>query len=469
MLVVNLFTATKLHTLIPEGDYFTTHFTLLANNAVLGFGPTTILFILIAVLLFLTAIVAGSEVAFFSLNANDINYLKSKNKGVNKTIIQLLDNPKKLLATLLIANNFLSIGIIVTTNVLVSSLLDIEALIPNSLLLAKIISLTVQVVVITFLLVLFGEVLPKVYATQNNLKMSVMCAPFINFLHKLTSPISNILVKGSALIEKNIRNKPSDISETDVENAIQLTVGHSATKEEVNIFKGILKFGDITVKQIMKGRLDVCGVAYNLPFSELQKQVLNYGYSRIPVYEETLDTVKGILHTKDLLPYTTNPPKEWHDLIRSALYVHETKLIEDLRTEFQKKKMHIAIVVDEFGGTSGIVTLEDIMEEIIGEIKDEFDEDDYDVKKINEDTFICDGKTPINDIARILAVPIDTFEEARGESDSIAGIWLELTGKMPKIGEAANYKAYTLMVMEIEKNRIKKIKITRDPNFTEHE
>jgi putative hemolysin len=444
-----------------DGDYPILNI-LLQAAPTLGLGSTTVLIILIAILLLLTALVAGSEVAFFSLSASDLSQLKTKNKGVNKTIIHLLEQPKKLLATLLIANNFLSIGIIVTTNVIVKSLVNFETIIPGNIGLAQILNLLVQVVLVTFLLVLFGEVLPKVYATQNNMRMSMLCAPFINFLHKLVSPISNLLVRSSALIEKNIRNKPSEISDKDVENAIQLTVGHSATKEEVNIFKGILRFGDITVKQIMKGRLDVSGVAYGITFKELQQQVLSYGYSRIPVYENSLDTIKGLLHTKDLLPYTETPPADWHELIRPALYVHESKLIEDLRMEFQKKKMHFAVIVDEFGGTSGIVTLEDIMEEIIGEIKDEFDEDDNEIKKINDTTFICEGKTPINDVARYLGVPIETFDEARGESDSIGGLWLEIAGTLPKIGGLVSLPPYTLMVMEVQKNRIEKVKLTID-------
>jgi putative hemolysin len=435
---------------------------LLAGTAT-SLGGNFSLIILIIILLCLTAIVAGAEVAFFSLSAKDLNYLKTKDKGTNKTIISLLENPQKLLATLLIANSFMSIGIIVATNILVSNLIDFTTILGTEYkTMADILNVIIQVVLVTFFLVLFGEVLPKVYATQNNMRMSLLCAPFINFLNKILSPFSNVLARSSALIEKNINNKRSSISNVDVENALELTM-HSATKEEVNMFRGILKFHDITVKQIMRPRLDISGVSHASTYLELQKIVLDCGYSRIPIFENTLDTIKGVLHTKDLLAFENTTANNWHTLIKPALFVHENKLIEDLMREFQKKRIHIAVVVDEFGGTSGLVTLEDIMEEIIGDIRDEFDEDDHDIKRVNDTTFICDGKVLINDLCRHSAIAIVEFEEARGESDTVAGLVLELAGKFPIVGETVQFKNYTFMVMELEKNRIKKVKLTVEP------
>jgi putative hemolysin len=418
--------------------------------------------LIILILLFFTAIVAGSEVAFFSLHGKDINYLKSKNSGTNRTIIQLLENPKKLLATLLIANSFLSIGIIISIGLLLEPLLAyFNTTIPAY---GALIFSVIQIVVVTFLLVLFGEVLPKVYATQNNLRMSLFCAPIINILNKFFTPFSNVLVRSSALIDKNINTKPSDISEQDMENAIQLTVGHSASEEELNLIKGTLNFRDVAVKQIMKPRLDVSGIDYNFTFTQMQQAVLACGYSRIPVYDGgTLDTIKGVIHTKDLLPYTTDQHTDWHLLIRPAYFVPEGKLIEDLLFEFKKRRIHLAIVVDEFGGTSGIATLEDIMEEIIGEIRDEFDEDEIEIKKINDTTYICEGKTLINDMCRVLDQSTEIFDTARGESDTLAGLWMELSGQFPKIGESVSYQNYSFMVQELEKNRVKKIKITIEP------
>jgi putative hemolysin len=428
-------------------------------------GISSILIILLLALLVVTALVAGSEVAFFGLSVEQIKKLKSQNNRQSNTIINLLEKPKKLLATLLIANSFLSIGIIITTKVLLIDQLKLNQLlegVPGS----AIFSVLIQVLLVTFLLVLFGEVLPKVYATQNNMRMSVLCAPFISILSKFLGPFSAMLAKSSVFIEKNIKNKPNEISDSDVEHAIELTVGHSATPEEMSIFKGILKFNEITVKQIMKGRLDVQGLDYSSSLEDVRTKVLHFGYSRLPVYEETLDTIKGMIHVKDLLPIIDEENADWHQIVKPVYFVHESKSIEDLRQELQKRRNHLAVVVDEFGGTSGIVTLEDIMEEIIGDIRDEFDEDANLIKKINDTTYICEGKTTINDLTRALNLPLDTFEEARGESDSIAGLWLELAGKFPIVGETISYVNFSFMVMEVEKYRINKVKVTVEPILT---
>lgn len=427
-----------------------------------SFGLTSILVILLISLLIATAIVAGSEVAFFGLSTEQLKKLKSQNNRQSLSIINLLEKPKKLLATLLIANSFLSIGIIITTNYLVNDVLKLEELFgPTPF--GVVMTVLVQVLLVTFLLVLFGEVLPKVYATQNNLRMSLLCAPLISILSKVLGPFSNLLARSSVFIEKNIKNKPNEISDADVEHAIALTVGHSATQEEVNIFKGILKFNEITVKQIMKGRLDVNGLDYSFTFEEVREKVLDFGYSRLPVFEDTLDTIKGMIHVKDLLPLLDIKDADWHTIVKPVYFVHESKSIEDLRQELQKRHQHLAVVVDEFGGTSGIVTLEDIMEEIIGEIRDEFDEVESSIKKINDSTFICEGKTLINDLMRAMNLAFETFDEARGESDSVGGLWLELAGKFPIVGETVSYKNFSFMVMEVEKYKILKVKIMVEP------
>jgi CBS domain containing-hemolysin-like protein len=249
-----------------------------------------------------------------------------------------------------------------------------------------------------------------------------------------------------------------------MENAIQLTVGHSATEEELNLIKGTLNFRDIAVKQIMRPRLDVSGIDYNSTFLQMQKAVLECGYSRIPIFEGTLDSIKGVIHTKDLLPYISTPLENWHSLIRPAYFVHESKLIEDLLFEFKKRRIHLAVVVDEFGGTSGIASLEDIMEEIIGEIRDEFDVEETEIKKINDLTYSCEGKTLINDMCRAIDEQVDIFDVVRGESDTLAGLWMEISGKFPIIGETVSFEKYSFMVQEIEKNRIKKIKVMIEPN-----
>lgn len=420
-----------------------------------------ILGVLILILLLFTAIIAGSEVAFFSLSAKDINAIKQKESPTYQSILNLIEKPKHLLATLLIANNFLSIGVIITTNLLFTSLFHPEQWFPtlNATVLSAI-NLIFQVVLVTFFLVLFGEVLPKVYATQNNLRLCLFTAPLIKLLDKVCSPISNFLVHSTSFIEGRFASKKSEVSNEDMENAIELTVGHTATKEEVNIFKGILKFGEITAKQIMRTRLDIVGVDSKWTFEEVKKQVLDSGFSRLPVYNNTLDEIQGVLYSKDLLPYSDHEDMDWHLLIRPPFFVHETKMIKPLLNEFQKKHSHMAFVVDEFGGTSGLLTLEDIMEEIIGEIKDEFDEDEMNIRKLDDHNFIFEGKTLINDVCRAIAIPIDSFDEVRGESDSVAGLVLELAGKFPSQNEVFTYRQYQFIVIQLAQRRIQKIKLT---------
>lgn len=403
----------------------------------------------------MTALVAGAETAYFSLSAKDINYLKTKEKASARTASQLLEQPKKLLATILVANNFINIAIVITTDMFVDSLLPDE--------LGFVFSFLIQVVCVTFLLVLFGEVLPKVYATQNNLRMALFSAPFLQACNWLFSPVSKLLVSSTKFIEGRIGTKSSNISNEDFEHAIELTVGHTATREEVNIFKGILKFGNITARQVMRTRLDVSGIDHDMTFPEVRKYCIEVGYSRLPVYKENLDTIAGMIHTKDFLPHIDEDDYDWHKLMRAAYFVHEGKLIEDLLKEFQQKRQHFAIVVDEFGGTSGIITLEDIMEEIIGDIKDEFDEDDLHYKKLDDYNFVFEGKTLINDVCRVIGLPSDEFEQARGESDSLAGLVLEIAGKFVSVNDLVSYQQYDFTVLAVEKMRITRVKLTINP------
>ncbi len=440
-----------------EGETTTLALLLQASQEAFSASNVTILIIIILILLLLTAITAGAETAYFSLSAKDINYLKLKDEQSATQAIQLLEQPKMLLATILVTNNFINIAIVITTNLLVKQLLPPE--------MNEVASFLIQVVVVTFLLVLFGEVLPKVYATQNNLRMALFSAPVLKIMSGIFKPVSSVLVSSTNYIEERIGTKPSNnISNEDFEHAIELTVGHTATREEVNIFKGILKFSNITVRQIMRTRMDVSGIPNELTFPEVQKLAIEVGYSRLPVYKESLDKVAGMIHTKDFLPHTDDDHFDWHKLIRPAYFVHEGKLIEDLLKEFQQKRIHFAIVVDEFGGTSGIVTLEDIMEEIIGDIKDEFDEEDLHFKKIDDSNYIFEGKTLINDVCRMIGEPSDTFEHVRGESDSLAGLILEISGKFPVVNETVSYKQYDFTVLNIDKMRIQRVKLTINPD-----
>jgi len=436
-----------------EGDTYFNTFLLDAAGGVFSASNLTILAIIILVLLLLTAITAGAETAYFSLTAKDVNYLKTKEDAGSRKVIRLLEQPKSLLATIVVANNFINIAIVITTNML------IEMLLPPGL--NHILSFLIQIVGVTFLLVLFGEVLPKVYATQNNMRMALFSAPVLRVLSGIFQPISNTLVSSTSFIEDRLSKQPAaNISNEDFEHAIELTVGHTATREEVNIFKGILKFGNITVRQIMRTRLDVSGVPYSLNFNEVQKFAIEVGYSRMPVFKENLDKIAGVIHTKDFLPHAEEDSFDWHTLIRPAYFVHEGKMIEDLLKEFQQKRIHFAIVVDEFGGTSGIVTLEDIMEEIIGDIKDEFDEEDLHFRRIDDHNFVFEGKTAINDACRLMGEPTDTFENIRGESDSLAGLVLEISGKFPAVNETVSWEQYDFTVLNIDKMRIQRIKVT---------
>ncbi len=402
----------------------------------------------------MTAITAGAETAYFSLHAKDVNYLKTKESQSARQVIQLLEQPKMLLATILVANNFINISIVITTHFLISELL------PDSV--TPLFEFLINVLMVTFLLVLFGEVLPKVYATQNNMRMALFAAPILRAMGGVFSPVSRMLVSSTNFLEDKIGNNSSSMNLTneDFEQAIELTVGHTASREEVNIFKGIVKFGYITVRQIMRTRMDVSGIEYDMKFPEVQQLAIDMGYSRMPVFKESLDHVAGIVNSKDFLPHTEDENFDWHTLIRPALFVHENKLIEDLLKEFQNKRVHIAIVVDEFGGTSGIVTLEDIMEEIIGDIKDEFDEEDLHFKKIDDRNFVFEGKTLINDVCRVIGENPELFEEVRGESDSLAGLLLEISGKFPALNETISYLHYDFTVLALDKMRIERIKLT---------
>lgn len=438
---------------LSEGDSKNNIYLLLQAADSFSTSNATVLIVAILILLLMTGVIAGAETAFFSLSAKDIFFLKTKEKGSARIAAQLLEQPKQLLATLLVANNFINIAVVITTNMFVQSIIPKEV--------SPLFTFLIQIVCVTFLLVLFGEVLPKVYATQNNLRMALFASPYIKILSQIFKPISSMLVSSTRFIENRIGAKTAtNISNEDFEHAIELTVGHSATTQEVNIFKGILKFGNITARQIMRTRHDVSAIDYEMDFAEVRQYCLEAGYSRLPVYKETLDKVAGMVHTKDFLPHLDEDNFDWHKLVRPAFFVHEGKLIEDLLKEFQQKRIHFALVVDEFGGTSGIVTLEDIMEEIIGDIKDEFDEDDLNYKKIDANTYVFEGKTLINDVCRIIGEPSDTFDVVRGESDSLAGLILEIHGKFADVNETVSFDRYDFTVLALDKLRIQRVRLT---------
>lgn len=412
---------------------------------------TTIMVILILTLLVISYFISGSMVAFFSLTNRDINMLKTKQGTAWKRIVNLLEEPKILLGSMRIGNTFVNIAIIILSNFLINELMPLQ----NSF---WVLELLLKVVIVSFFLILFGEVLPKVYASQNNLRFARDASFLVEIVFLLFNRVSRWLVGMSEGVEKSLR------SEDAANHFEELEDDSMASEEEKNIMRGIAKFGNITVKQIMRTRLDVSGVNFNTPFAEVLKQVEALHYSRIPVYRNNLDEVVGILHSKDLLPYLKESASfNWHTLLRQPYFVHEQKLIEDLLQDFRNRKTHFAVVVDEFGGTSGIVTLEDIMEEVIGDIRDEFDDEESINRQLDENNYLFDGRTMIYDVCKVMDLPTSTFDTVKGESDSLAGLILEVAGKIPAENEVIEVGDFQFTVLELDRNRIKKVKITIRP------
>ena len=432
------------------------------NPAVINTQASTILIFLLIILLLISFFVSGAEVAFFSLSYKDINMLKTKQQPPYKRIVDLLEEPKTLLASLLIANSFVNISIIIISNFVIDGLFEFNAQLWWA-------EFLIKVLAVTFLLVLFGEVMPKVMATQNNIRFAKDAGLLVETISYLFKGLSERLVKTSDFIEKKLTKKSSNsYSLEELDHAIDITTESEASQKEKNILKGIVKFSNITAKQVMKARLDVSGIDHSTSFGSLVKRVEELHYSRLPVYKEDLDAVVGMLHTKDLLPHLGKADDfNWHNLMRPPYFIHEQKMIEDLLQEFQSKRVHFAIVVDEFGGTSGIVTLEDIMEEIIGDIKDEFDEEDVAFIKVDDFNYIFDGKTMIHDVCKVMELPMETFDEVRGESESLGGLVLELAGEIPVVNGSVSSGDFEFTVLEVEKNRLQKIKVTIKPHSPE--
>ena len=425
----------------------------LLNFVALTPAAISILLFTVIVLFLISFLVSGSEVAFFSLTVKDINMLKTRQQPSYKRIVSLLEKPKTLLASMLIANSLVNIGIIIISNTLMNTWI-------SAMNLQAWVEFIIKVIIVTSLLVMFGEVLPKVWATHHKIWFASMSSLIIEAFHNIFFGISTRLVRFSDRIEKAFNSGSLRMDDTQLDYAIDLLPEHEASSEEKQILKGIRKFGNTTVKQTMRTRLDVSGIESDTSFRDVINKVEEMHYSRLPVYKNNLDEITGILHTKDLLPHLNEEAFEWHTLIRPVFYVHEQKLIEDLLQDFRSKRMHFAVVVDEFGGTSGIITLEDIMEEIIGDIQDEFDDEQSVNKKIDDYTYIFEGKTMINDVCKALRIPIDTFDKIRGDSDSLAGLVLEIAGEFPQINENVVAGDFTFIPLEINKNRIEKIKLT---------
>ncbi|MBS1575418.1 MAG: gliding motility-associated protein GldE [Bacteroidetes bacterium] len=432
--------------------------TLLAVNL----QGTTFLIILLVALLLLVFTISGAEVALFSLTARDVNMLKTKQHTAAKRIINLLEERKIVYTSMLIANTFFNICIIILSNFLITEFIPLEKLFSGLGNFAPVLELIVKVLIIAFGLIFFGRIMPKVWATQNNIRFAYGASFVIESLHLLLRRISLRMVTIADSIGRRLGANRSQLkSLKELDEAIDVTSGNDASDEEKKILKGIVKFGNISVRQIMRSRLEINGIDYNNSFLQVKKWIEDLHYSRIPVYKTNLDEITGIINTKDLLPYLDQKDDfDWHSLMRQPYFVPESKLIEDLLKDFQSKHIHFAVVVDEFGGTSGIVTLEDVLEEIIGDIKDEFDEEESPNRKIDDSNYIFEGRTMIHDACRMMQIPADTFDKVRGDSESLAGLVLELAGEFPAENTVIPCGDFEFTVLESDRNRIKQVKVT---------
>ena len=426
---------------------------------------TTILLsvIILFLLLFCSALISGAEVALFSLTKSQIDSFDKEDIKSTKTISNLLKSPKKLLATILVANNFINIGVVI----LFASLT--EKIYGNYLIKLNFynykfnidITFLIEVFVITFLILLFGEILPKVYANRNNIKFSKFMAQPLKILDIIFSPISIPMRSISLLINELLGKQKSNFNINYLSQAYELTSKSSTTKEEQKILKGIVSFGNTETRQVMRPRIDIFALQKSTNFQTVISEIVKNGYSRIPVFENSIDSINGILYAKDLLPHLRKKSFDWTKLIREPFFVPENKKLDDLMTEFQQKKVHLAIVVDEYGGTSGVISLEDIIEEIVGDISDEFDDDDIIYSKIDDSNYVFEGKTSLKDFYKIIKLEDESiFESKKGESETLAGFVLEISKSFPKIKTQYKFKNYTFTIEGIDNKRIKQIKVS---------
>ena len=415
----------------------------------------------LVILLVCSALISGAEVALFSLSKSDLETEENTPSKALETIIALLHRPKKLLATILVANNFINIGIVLLFASLsehlfkgVNSELD--------LVFFKIdLVFFIEVIIITFLILMFGEILPKIYANRNNLKFSKFMARPLKILDVLFAPISMPMRRLTLMIHKGLGKQKSNLNVDYLSQALELTSEEDTTKEEQKILQGIVSFGNTDTKQVMRPRIDIFALESSLKFEAIIPEIVAHGYSRIPIYENSIDSVSGILYAKDLLPHLQKKEFDWNSLLRVPLFVPENKKLDDLMVEFQEKKIHLAIVVDEYGGTSGVVSLEDVIEEIVGDISDEFDDDDLIYSKIDENNYVFDGKTALKDFYRIIKLEDESiFENYKGEAETIAGFVLEISKSFPKIRSKIKFNSYTFVVEGIDNKRIKQLKVT---------
>ncbi|HLT54440.1 MAG TPA: gliding motility-associated protein GldE [Flavobacteriaceae bacterium] len=423
-------------------------FLLLALDPSVIFG-----FALLLLLLACSALISGAEVALFSLSKTDVEEGLSENSKRIQIIAKLLERPKKLLATILIANNFINIAIVILFAYMGNFLFEgIQS---------PLVRFLIEVVVITFLILLFGEILPKIYASRNNLKFATFMAYPLKVIDVMFSPLSLPMRSITLAIHRKLGKQKSSFSVDQLSQALELTSEHDTTQEEQKILKGIVSFGNTDTRQVMKPRIDIFALNIEQKFADIIPVIIENGYSRIPVYQDNIDQIKGILYVKDLLPYLSRKQFDWTTLLREPFFVPENKKLDDLMVEFQDKKVHLAMVVDEYGGISGLVSLEDIIEEIVGDISDEFDDEDLIYSKLDDKNYVFEGKTPLKDFYKVLELQ-DTsrFESHKGEAETLAGFVLEISGSFPKRNSKINFENYVFTIESLDKKRIQRIKVT---------
>lgn len=410
-------------------------------------------FIALFVLLFCSALISGAEVALFSLTRAHLETEENNTPKALQIITKLLEKPKKLLATILVANNFINIAIVILFAYLGDFMFGSVT--------NEILKFVLEVVVVTFLILLFGEILPKVYASRNSLKFASFMAYPLSVLDFVFSPLSVPMRAITLGIHNKLGKQKSNISVDQLSQALELTSEDDTTQEEQKILKGIVSFGNTDTKQVMRPRLDIFALNITQTYAEILPELITNGFSRIPVYEDNVDNIKGILYVKDLLPHIEKDDFKWTSLLRDPFFVPENKKLDDLMAEFQEKKVHLAVVVDEYGGTSGLVSLEDIIEEIVGDISDEFDDEDVHYSKLDEKNYVFEGKTTLKDFYKIIKLEEDTvFEDNKGEAETIAGFILEISGSFPRQGGKIKFENYIFTIEALDKKRIKRVKIT---------
>ena len=429
----------------PEPPSFIAFFQNLDTNLLFGF-------IGIFVLLFISALLSGAEVAFFSLSTKDLDEASKQDLSKANLIISLLEKPKKLLATLLVANNFINIGVVILFSYIGSDLFsNVES---------PLIKFILEVIVVTFLILLFGEVLPKVYANRNNLKFAKFIAQPLYILDKLLSPVSLPMRAITIYLHEKLGKQKSNFSVDQLSQALELTSSEGTSQGEQKILEGIVSFGNTDTKQVMSPRIDIFAIEINESFERLLPKIIEKGYSRIPVYNDNIDQIEGVLFVKDLIPHIDNKDFDWKALLRAPFFVPENKKLDDLLKDFQSMKNHLAIVVDEYGGTSGLVSLEDVIEEIVGDISDEFDDDDLSFSQIDAKNYLFEGKINLKDFYRIIDVDEILFEDRKGEAETLAGFLLEIHGNFPKKGHKLTFGNCSFVIETVDKKRIKQIKVT---------